>query len=137
VSSASDTDQNEGTQSVLDASAIIAWLEREPGYEIVEKALPGIVSAINLMEVVYIAERKGVRAEESRAVLEHLPLQIIPFDVEQAYTAAALHSRTREFGLSLGDCACVNLAASLGLPVLTADRQWLSASLPAKVILIR
>lgn len=41
------------------------------------------------------------------------------------------------FGLSLGDRACLALAAELGIPALTADQTWAGLDIGVKVELIR
>jgi PIN domain nuclease of toxin-antitoxin system len=48
-----------------------------------------------------------------------------------------LRRQTRDHGLSLGDRACLALAVSLGLPVMTADRAWMALDLGIEVIVIR
>jgi len=62
---------------------------------------------------------------------------VVTFDAESAYAAAMLRDRTRQFGLSLGDRACLALGAARGLPVLTADRSWAELSIGVEVRLIR
>jgi PIN domain nuclease of toxin-antitoxin system len=39
-------------------------------------------------------------------------------------TSGFLRPATRRAGLSLGERACLALAATLGLPAITADRGW-------------
>ncbi len=56
---------------------------------------------------------------------------------EQAFLAGELHRQTRPLGLSLGDCACLVLARSRGLPALTADRAWQGLPLDLEIVLIR
>ena len=122
---------------MLDSSAILAWLLRETGGELVEAALPGLVSAVNLTEVARVAARRGLGIEEVRRVVAELPLTAVPFDDDQVYLTAALHSRTRDLGLSLADCACLSLAGQCGLPAITAEQGWAEASLGVEVRLIR
>lgn len=50
-----------------------------------------------------------------------LPLEVVPFDHEQAYAAGQLRPLTKSLGLSLEDRACLSLAQRLGLPVITTD----------------
>ncbi len=137
MSSASGTERSDVERGVLDSSAILAWLLNEPGCDQVKSFLPALVSAVNLTEVVYTAVRRGLQVEEVRAVIAELPLNIVPFDAEQIYTAAQLHTRTRPFGLSLADCVCLNLAAMRSLPALTTDKQWSAAATELDVRLIR
>ena len=56
--------------------------------------------------------------------LNHIGLDVMPFDTGLAYAAGLLRDATREAGLSLGDRACLALAGRDGLPALTADRSW-------------
>lgn len=44
---------------------------------------------------------------------------------------------TKELGLSLADRACMALAVTLGLPLLTADRSWVEVDLPVEIRVIR
>jgi PIN domain nuclease of toxin-antitoxin system len=50
---------------------------------------------------------------------------------------ARLRPLTIAQGLSLADCACLALAARLGVPALTTDRAWADATVHAEVKLIR
>ena len=89
---------------VLDASALLALLNDEPGAELVAKSLPqAAISAVNLSEVVAKLADAGMPDEAIRDALRGLPLDVVPFDVEQAYDAGLLRSITRDVGLSLGD----------------------------------
>lgn len=123
---------------VLDASALLALLNGEPGAERVAEALPlAAISAINLSEVVGKLAEAGMPEEAVRDALHGLPLEVIPFDQEQAYQAGLLRASTRGAGLSLGDCGCLSLAKMLGVPALTADRSWERLSVGARVQVIR
>lgn len=44
---------------------------------------------------------------------------------------------TKEFGLSLGDRACLALAGIKNLPVVTADKQWDKLKTDFKIIQLR
>jgi ribonuclease VapC len=124
--------------SVLDASAIIAFLGREPGAEIVAEALTGaVMSAVNLAEVVTWLGRRGTKTDEILRVVSNLALDVAPFDAELATATGLLESVTRKLGLSLGDRACLVLAQHLSLPVLTADRAWAKLNLGVEITLIR
>jgi ribonuclease VapC len=136
VSSENDTHGSKDHLAVLDSSAILAWLLRETGGELVEAVLPSLVSAVNLTEVAYVV-RRGLEVREVRRVVAELPLTVVPFDDDQVYLTAALHSRTRDLGFSLADCACLSLAGQCGLPAITAEQSWAKASLGVEVRLIR
>ena len=124
--------------TVLDASALLAYLHREPGWERVQSALAGAcIGAVNWCEVALKAERNGLDVPRIRSLLQEMDLNIIPFTAEQAETAAMLWSATQAHGLSLADRACLALAFELHLPALTADRAWSALGLDIEVQLIR
>ncbi len=123
---------------VLDASALLALLNAEPGSEEVERTIPGAaVSTVNLSEVVAKLVEAGMPEEAVRSVLGGIDLEIHPFDVELAFQTGFLRPRTRELGLSLGDRACIALGLQLGAPVLTTDRNWKSLDVGVEVQMIR
>jgi ribonuclease VapC len=123
---------------VLDASALLAFLQREPGLDRVRRALPGaVVGSVNFAEVVTKLVQWGAPPDRVAERLGELDLGVHAFDRELAFAAGALHAGTRRLGLSLGDRACLALAASLGALVLTTDRAWPAADLGVEVELIR
>jgi ribonuclease VapC len=123
---------------VLDASALLALLNSEPGADAVTEALPrAVISAVNLSEVIAKLCAAGMPEKVVHQVLEPLGLEIIPFDSEQAYLAGLLQTATREAALSLGDRACLSLGKILGRGVLTADKSWMKLSLGIIVKVIR
>lgn len=125
-------------RAVLDASALLALLFKEPGGEKVVARLPGsMLSAVNLSEVVAKAVDLGMTLEESRTVTAGLPCRVVPFDGEQAYLAGALRPATRTFGFSLGDRACLALGLKSGCPVVTADRRWGECDVGVEIIHVR
>jgi PIN domain nuclease of toxin-antitoxin system len=113
---------------ILDASAIIAWYEDEPGAEIVEQELlrgDGIVSSVNFTEIIGKLVGKGL-APENEVIrdMSALKLEVAPFDQSLAVAASYYYARRKPYGLSLGDCACLALAEVKGLTVMTAERAW-------------
>lgn len=123
---------------VLDASAILALLNAEPGADEVEAALPGaVVCAVNFSEVVGKLADLGMPEDALHQALDSLALDIVPFDEEQAYTAGMLRPLTASIGLSLGDRACLALAKQMNLPAVTADRSWVTLRLGIQVRSIR
>src|SRR5271165_5623489 len=110
---------------VLDASAILAGLNGEPGADRVATALDAaVVSAVNLAEVAGGVARGGNSPEQVRAVLAALACAVIPADEEMAIDVGLMRAQTDRAGLSLGDRFCLALGRRLRAPVLTADRQW-------------
>jgi len=123
---------------VLDSSALLCLLGAEPGSDKVAEALPrSAISTVNLAEMVAKLCERGLSGEEVRAALSGLPLDIRPFTADQAQASGALRPATRALGLSLGDRACLALAAELGATALTADRDWLKLKLGVQVTVIR
>ena len=113
------------TEFVLDASALLALLLGEPGGVRVGHTLPAsAMTTVNFAEVVGHYTRNGGRDAEIRAVLDLLPMSLVPFDQELAFQTGILLPLTRPAGPSLGDRACLALARRLDLPALTADRAW-------------
>ena len=130
--------------SVLDASALLAYLHGEAGADQVEQALlPGAaMSAVNWAEVLSkLAELGEKPAEVSRRLqregLVGGSIEILNLTAADAVEIARLHVITRRRGLSLGDRACLALGLRLKLPVVTADRTWAGLQLGVTVRAIR
>ena len=110
---------------VLDASAVLALLNEEPGADQVEVLLQdSAMSTVNLSEVLQKAAQHGADIEGLEYDLEALGVRLIDFDVRLARETAGLWTETSPAGLSLGDRACLVLAASFGAIAATADRRW-------------
>ncbi len=125
-------------ETVIDASALLALLNGESGADVVAEALPrGIISAVNLSEVVTKLCGAGMPENAIHQTLQPLGLEIQPFDEEQAYRAGLLRTATQRMGMSLGDRACLSLAKTLGIVALTADKAWSGLSIGATIRLIR
>lgn len=122
----------------LDTSAVLALLFDEPGRERVDPVVDeALISAVNLAEIVSKLVESGYEdAEAERAIDGLLPL-VVPFDIPQAVDAGALRRETRQFGLSLGDRACLALARRELARVLTADRVWADLDLGIEIEVIR
>jgi ribonuclease VapC len=113
------------TRAVLDASALLAVLLDEPGASSVTAVLDdAAISTVNLAEVVGQYARRGIPESGIRAMLGLFSVEIVPLDQELAFSVGSLVPKTRSAGLSLGDRACLALAAQRGTKVLTADRSW-------------
>jgi PIN domain nuclease of toxin-antitoxin system len=115
--------------SVLDASAILALLNREAGGVKVAEHVDGAkVSAVNAAEVASKLFDVGLPVSLARAAISALGIEVVDFDQEQAWAVARLRSATKELGLSLGDRACLGLGLALGEVAVTADRSWSNLS---------
>jgi len=123
---------------VLDSSALIAFVEREPGGEVVARHLAqSALSSVNYSETIARLVAKGTPVDRAARIVEVLDLDIVDFDAKQALETAAMLPRTKDRGLSLGDRACLTLGLKLNLSVLTADRAWAGLLLGVKIDLIR
>jgi PIN domain nuclease of toxin-antitoxin system len=124
--------------AVLDASALLAYVNGETGAEVVAAVIgDALVSAVNLAEVVTKLVERGGSLEQARAALRFIELDVVDFTRPLAEQAGGLVALTRSKGLSLGDRACLALAAREGLPAITADRAWSSLSVGVEVSFIR
>lgn len=110
--------------TVLDASALLAFLQGEAGGDVVESALVGggVCGAANWSEVAQKIRARGRDWGLSKALLLSYPLTLEPVTVEDAEAAAG---RWRAgTGLSLADRLCLSLGDRLDAEVLTADTDW-------------
>ena len=110
---------------VLDASALQALINNEPGADVVARAAAAndaTISSVNYAEVLQKTARLGVTAEDVDAELDALSVTVSHFGRLDARLAASFF-RDRS-GLSLADRVCLALARSLSSPAYTADRIW-------------
>lgn len=120
--------------TVLDASAVLALLFEEPGAEMVRGCVrAAVIGAANLAEVLAKLSDHGLPAAEAARAVAILGLEVAPMTEAQAQRSAGMRAVTRAAGLSLGDRACLALAAELDLPALTADRSWAGVAAAAGV----
>ena len=124
---------------VLDASALLAVLNREPG---ADKLTPQLLSAavsstVNLAEVQGKLVSRGIKPDEAWDASISPIRESLSFTAEQAKIAGSLIAQTRAFGLSLGDRACLALGIALKAPVYTADRSWKNLKLGVRIHLVR
>jgi PIN domain nuclease of toxin-antitoxin system len=113
------------TSVVLDASAVLALVRDEPGADKVATHVGrAAISAVNLQEVIKELLLSGLDEATTRELLDELRLDVRSHDVAAAYASAGLHAQTRQYGRGLGDRSCLALAIQLGVPALTADREW-------------
>lgn len=110
--------------SVLDASAILAFLRGEDGAGAVERALIGDprCSAANWSEAAQRVLGEGRDWDLARALLASYSVRVEPVIREDAEWAARRWRRGE--GLSLADRLCLALGERLDAEVLTADKSW-------------
>lgn len=124
---------------VLDASALLAVLNGEPG---ADKLTPELLSSatastVNLAEVHGKLVGRGLDPRDAWEAAISPIREATDFTAEHARTAGGLIAETRALGLSLGDRACLALALALKAPVYTADRSWTKLKLDIQLRVIR
>lgn len=123
---------------VLDASALMALMRREPGAEKVADCLDwAMVSTVNQAEVETKLVIAGLDEELAWQHIAEIKCISVPFNENQARIAGGLARVTRSFGLSLGDRACLALAIERKATVYTTDRVWKELSLGIEIEVIR
>ena len=124
---------------VLDASAILAVIHQESGYEKLTTDLlaSAVASAVNVAEVQSKLVSRGWMPDEAWEDATS-PIQgVLPFNSEHARIAGDLIAQTRQLGLSLGDRACLALGMALKAPVYTCEKKWKSLRLNVPIYIIR
>ena len=124
---------------VLDASALLAVLNREPGADklTAEMLSKATSSTVNLAEVQGKLVNLGLQASDAWGATLSPIREATAFTAEHAQAAGNLITKTRSLGLSLGDRACLALGIVLGAPVYTADKSWKKLKLGVAIHLIR
>lgn len=124
---------------VLDASAVLAIITAEPGSEKLTPELlrDAVCSTVNLAEVQTKLVTRGWSPEEAWADAMSPIREAVPFDSDQAKLAGSMVAVTHQFGLSLGDRACIALGLSLRAPVFTAGKLWSKLKLGVRIHVIR
>lgn len=123
---------------VLDASALLAFLFKETGHEIVAGYLDDCcISSINLLEVASRFSRDGLDPEPVLETITSLGIKIIPFEASHILPIAKLAKVGKEHGLSQADRICLGTGLVMELPVLTADKVWQDIELDLEAIVFR
>jgi ribonuclease VapC len=123
---------------VFDTSAILALVKAELGWDRAAALFPtAVLCTVNAAEAYSkFAEWKLPRHELTKyeVMLHDI---VVPFDNDLALRAGAFRTVTSQFGLSLGDRACLALAHRLGVRVVTADKIWAKVQVGVEIEVIR
>lgn len=127
------------SEIVLDASALLAVLNEEPGAEILDHELlaSATSSTVNLAEVQSKLVKHGIDPEDAWEATLSPIREAAVFTRDQARIAGDLVTQTSALGLSLGDRACLALGISLKAPVYTTDRAWKNLKLGIRIHVLR
>ena len=116
---------------VLDAWAVMAYLDGEPAGASVERLIlsahasnsPLWMSVVNVAEVWYTFAREttAIEADEALAELKQLEIQFAEVTLDLALEAAGFKARHK---LSLADALAAALAKSKQIPLVTGDREF-------------
>jgi len=113
---------------VLDAYALLAYLQDEPGAARVQRLLNLAkkrraalwISVVNLADALYITERERglAKVQQAIAVIDELPLNVVEVDRALAFSAAHVKAR---HALAFADAFAVALAKERKASVVTGD----------------
>jgi ribonuclease VapC len=109
----------------VDTSALMAILQREPGFEVCMDVLEAetevLISAGTLVEALIVAGRRDV-AQPMNALIDGLGFTVAPVTAAMARRVAEAYGRwgrgVHPAGLNLGDCFAYALASEQGCPLL-------------------
>ena len=102
--------------TVLDASAVLAFLQAKPGHDTVRLALQNercVVTAVNQAEIIAKATDKGVEPVALKDILAELAYTVVDVTADDGANAGWLRNHTRSLGLSLGDRICHRVLKSI------------------------
>ncbi|MEM8669465.1 MAG: type II toxin-antitoxin system VapC family toxin [Planctomycetota bacterium] len=124
-------------KAVLDASAVIAFVKRERGHEIVREWISGsVLSAVNYAEVLQTLGKTSGNRNLIEATLSNLRVSVADFDADHARNVAELYAIANK-GISLADRACMAVGRTLDLPIVTGDHKWSELELNHELIIFR
>jgi predicted nucleic acid-binding protein len=129
---------------IIDACALMAYLEKEEGYEKVKnlfiKAAEGdsdlLMTTINLGEVLYVLLREYGQEETAKIlkVIETFPIEFISVDLEITKQAAIYKAHKK---MSYADCFAAALAKLKKGELVTSDKELKEVEEEIKIFWIR
>jgi PIN domain nuclease of toxin-antitoxin system len=123
---------------VLDASALLAFLNGETGGDLVPADTgDAVISTVNLAEVISVLTKRGVAEVEIRRRLRQIVVDVVDFDRPSAERTGLMIVSTQPYGLSLGDRACLATSLARQLPVMTCDRSWSNVTVGVSMQFLR
>lgn len=124
---------------ILDASALLALLQNEPGAEMVSKHLStSAISTVNLAETASVLNKLGMPESEILDLFQEIDIVTLNYERDVAIATGGIRAATAKYGLSLGDRACLVTARRYQCTALTADKAWMAIQNNiAKIELIR
>lgn len=121
---------------LLDASALIAVVDGEAGWEAVPTPEGCLTTAVNAAEVVsHLVQKGGVASDV--VLMVQLLCPIVDVTAATALEAGVLFAGTRSLRLSLADCVCLAHARRHDHAVVTSDRRWSDLDVGVEVIQFR
>lgn len=116
---------------VVDSFALVCLFNREPGWEVVQRALyeqekagtKALLNRIHWGEFYYVVRRRvgSKKADDALHLLEQLPIEMVEVDPPLVRSAAEIKS---ENAVSYADAFCVATAMRFGAAVLTSDPEF-------------
>ncbi len=123
---------------VLDASALLAYVNNEPGADRVESVLDqAMISTVNLAEAITKLVLTTGSTDQTLRLIDEVEMEVADFDQGLAQQTGALAALTRNRGLSLGGRACLALARREHAIAMTADYAWSKLDIGVDIQLIR
>jgi len=131
------------TIRILDAHALMIYLEKEPGHEkleslfvqAVEKDEHLLMTTVNYGEIYYIILREcgQNKINKIEAVIRTLPIEVIDVDIQLAKEAARFKAAKK---LSYADCFAAALTKIRKGELVTGDREFKTIENEIKIVWI-
>jgi predicted nucleic acid-binding protein len=128
---------------ILDAHALMVFLEKEPGFEKIESLFKSalekgdylLITSVNLGEVFYIILREcgENKAQEVEEIVQTLPIKVIDADWELTREAAKLKAFKK---MSYADCFAAALATMHKGELITGDPEFRAVEREIKIMWI-
>lgn len=129
---------------IIDASALMAYLEKEEGYEKVkdlfieagESKINLYMTAVNFGEILYVLIREygNKKAAGIEEIIQTFPFEIVPVDLEITRQAAIFKAIKK---MSYADCFAAALAKIKKCDLVTSDKEFIEVEDEVKIVWIR